>query len=214
MKIAAISDTHEQLNKVTIPKDFDLLICAGDFTYRGAYFPVRNFLTQIKEIANGRPIIIVPGNHELTLDKNNNEVTELMNIYCQNNIHYLVDKEVIIDGIKFWGSPYTPWFYDWAFNVPRDIIQKHWDLIPEDTKVLILHGPPHGILDKTREGEHVGCEALTNTINTKLKSLEVCIFGHIHESYGHIKIGNTNYYNVSICNRNYEPIHPVTMIEI
>ena len=216
MKIAAFSDTHEMFDKVKLPNDFDILICGGDFTFKGNYFKIRDFLEQLKTVANNKPVIFTPGNHELTLENQISNESQLINVYCQanNNFHYLIDKQVTINNCKIWGSPWTPWFYDWAFNSPRDVIQTYWNKIPLDTEVLVLHGPPYGILDKTREGENVGCKALLETIQTKLKALKVCIFGHIHESYGHTKLNNIDYYNVSICNRKYEPINPVTIIEI
>jgi len=214
MKIAAFSDCHEQFKAIKFPKDFDLLICAGDFTYRGDYFAIRDFLEELRALE--KPTIIVAGNHELTLDKINSSENQLINIYCrpEANQFYLKNQGIDFLGYKIWGSPYTPWFHDWAFNAPRDNIQEHWDKIPLDTEILVLHGPPYGILDYTDTGNNVGCEALLSTIKTKLKKLKVCIFGHIHESYGQVEIDGVRYYNVSICNRNYKPVNPATIIEV
>jgi hypothetical protein len=45
-------------------------------------------------------------------------------------------------GYKFYGSPYTPAFCEWAFQLNEtDAIEK-WKKIPEDTEILITHGPP------------------------------------------------------------------------
>lgn len=213
MKIVAISDTHEQHFSLKIPI-CDLLIVAGDFTYKGDFFAIRDFLYSFVEHQPATNIVIVPGNHELTLEKATPHA-QLIKDFCKTKaINYLIDSGATINNMKVWGSPYTPWFHDWAFNVPRNTIQWHWDLIPDDTEILVLHGPPYGILDKTKEGTNVGCEALTNTINSRLKNLKVCIFGHIHEAHGSVKINNVSYYNVSICNRAYEPVNPVTVIDI
>jgi Icc-related predicted phosphoesterase len=46
----------------------------------------------------------------------------------------------------------------------------------------MTHGPPYNILDKTRNGENVGCEDLLERI--KAIKPYVHIFGHIHEAYG------------------------------
>ena len=38
-----------------------------------------------------------------------------------------------------------PVFCDWGFNLMRgQPLQEKWDLIPDDTDVLITHGPPIG----------------------------------------------------------------------
>jgi Icc-related predicted phosphoesterase len=214
MKIVAISDTHEQHFSLKIPK-CDLLIVAGDFTYKGDFFAVRDFLYGFLQHQPATNVIVTPGNHELTLEDRNSDIAKFIEDFCKaNHVNYLIDSEVTINNMKVWGSPYTPYFGGWAFNVERDQIQKHWDKIPLDTEILVLHGPPYGILDTTREGNKVGCEALTNTIKQKLKNLKICIFGHIHEAYGQIEIDGIKYYNVSICDRSYKPVNPVTVIEL
>ena len=50
-----------------------------------------------------------------------------------------------MEGVKVYGSPWQPWFGGWAFNLERgpDIAAK-WALIPDDTDVLLTHGPPAG----------------------------------------------------------------------
>jgi len=64
------------------------------------------------------------------------------------NCTYLEDSGTVINGIRIWGSPWQPWFCDWAFNVERGELMKYWKLIPTDTDVLMTHGPPigHGLL--------------------------------------------------------------------
>ena len=91
------------------------------------------------------------------------------------NAIYLEDSGVVIDGLKFWGSPWTPEFFDWAFNARRGLqLFDKWQKIPLDTDVLITHGPPAGILDLvvTRQGEaQVGCNDLLRRIH-ELKKLK------------------------------------------
>ena len=99
---------------------------------------------------------------------------------------------------------------DWAFNLPRGPkIKKKWDLIPSDTDILITHGPPYSICDKTIHGNREGCVDLLNTVRQVEPKYH--IFGHIHEAYGMIKEGKTTFMNVSIVNVRYEPEHrPIT----
>jgi Icc-related predicted phosphoesterase len=88
--------------------------------------------------------IVICGNHDLCFEDNPKEARKLM-----KNAHYLEDETIEIEGLKFYGSPWQPEFHNWAFNLNRgEEIKKKWDLIPNDTDVLITHGPPYGILDK------------------------------------------------------------------
>ena len=104
--------------------------------------------------------------------------------------------------VKIYGSPWQPWFHDWAFNRLRgDQIQKHWDLIPENTDILITHGPPFGALDATISGNHVGCENLAEVIEKIRPKLHV--FGHIHEGHGIVDRNGTVFVNASVLDFSY-----------
>jgi len=63
---------------------------------------------------------------------------------------------------KIWGSPWSAAFCSMAFNVPRgDASVELYSKVPDDIDILISHGPPFGLLDKTRNGnKHVGCDKL------------------------------------------------------
>ena len=125
---------------------------------------------------------------------------------------YLQDSGCEVDGLKFYGSPVQPRFFNWAFNRDRgEDIKRHWDNIPEDTDVLITHGPPYGICDEAyRVGlnttEHVGCKDLLDAI--KRVKPKIWMGGHIHYSYGvgtinHDDGSKTMCYNCSALNEDY-----------
>ena len=104
-------------------------------------------------------------------------------------------------------------FYDWAFNLPRGkALAKVWAKIPDDTDVLITHGPPYGILDKTERGEHCGCQDLLERI--KVIQLKLHIFGHIHEGYGMFQDESTTFVNGSVCDADYNPRNAAQVYEI
>lgn len=128
---------------------------------------------------------------------------------------FLQDKAAIIEGIKFYGSPWQPEFMDWAFNLQRDGIDlmNKWAAIPDDTEILLTHGPPFGILDMTLQGEQVGCEQLARRIK-QLKHLQIHAFGHIHEAYGVEEINQVKYINACTCNRSYQPINKPIVIDL
>jgi hypothetical protein len=129
------------------------------------------------------------------------------------NAIYLQDSGVDIDGIKFWGSPWQPEFYNWAFNLPRGPeLARVWAQIPNDTDVLITHGPPYGVLDEIYHGKRVGCQDLSDALE-RVKP-KVHVFGHIHEGYGVLEQNGTTYVNASLCNQYYQLVHSPIVIDV
>lgn len=117
------------------------------------------------------------------------------------NTYYLCDTDITIEGLNIWGSPITPWFFDWAFNRKKgEEICRHWKLIPENTDILITHGAPFGILDRTESGVNAGCEDLLAEID--LIKPKYHLFGHIHEWYGMRESTHTTFVNGSILDQN------------
>jgi Icc-related predicted phosphoesterase len=100
-------------------------------------------------------------------------------------------------GLKVWGSPWQPRFFDWAFNLDRgpDLAAK-WALVPDDTDILITHGPPVGILDRTFRGTETGCADLLARV--KVVKPRLHLFGHIHEAAGVVETPDTLFVNASI----------------
>ena len=202
MKFVAISDTHCRHYNLKLPKG-DVLIHAGDVTYRGRQDEVEDFLKWFRE-QQFRYKVFIAGNHDFFFQKTKKETLEKM---IPREVIYLNDSGVELEGIKLWGSPITPFFFDWAFNRLRGAtINKHWKLIPPDTDVLITHGPVFGILDTVMNDRHVGCKDLLKKVKEVKPKVHVC--GHIHESYGKIKKNETLFINACILNESYEFINP------
>lgn len=194
MRIVSISDTHCQHRKLKMPKG-DIIIHAGDICKEGTEGEVQAFLRWFSSL-NFTYKIFIAGNHDFFFD---GETKKYLAQIIPENICYLNDTGIIIEGINFWGSPVTPWLYDGAFNRKRGPnISKHWKLIPSNTDILITHGPPHGILDKNRVDYSAGCKSLRKFVTSIQPRLH--IFGHIHESYGQTKIGKTTYMNACMVN--------------
>ncbi|XP_012279362.1 metallophosphoesterase domain-containing protein 1 isoform X2 [Orussus abietinus] len=94
------------------------------------------------------------------------EAIETTNVkdYLTNCI-YLEDSEIILHGIKIYGTPWQPEFCKWAFNVPRgEPCLSKWDMIPSDTDILVTHTPPVGHGDLCCSGVRAG---LRNIIGWK-----------------------------------------------
>lgn len=191
MLATTISDTHSLHNQLKLPGG-DLLIHAGDFCNRGSEVEALDFINWFAK-QDYKYKVFIAGNHDFYFEKFLNE--EIYKI-LPKNVFYLNDSGIELEGVKIWGSPITPTFHNMAFNRDRgEVIAKHWKKILADTDVLITHGPPFGILDFTNSQQNVGCEELLKTI--KKINLKYHIFGHIHEGFGEIKIGETSFINTS-----------------
>src|SRR3712207_5545038 len=108
-RIVCISDTHNRNEQITVPEG-DILIHAGDATFRGTIDEIERFNNWFAALPH-RYKIFVAGNHDWLFQTDNRLVRSLLN----ENIIYLQDSSTEIDGIKFYGSPWQPRFYDWAF---------------------------------------------------------------------------------------------------
>lgn len=202
MKICVISDVHGKWNKITIP-ECDILISCGDFSFQGEKHMVEDFHAWLNK-QPAKHVISVMGNHETWVEKNFQEAKQLAIQKCPR-VHFMDEGLVEIEGLSIWCSAITPFFCNWAWNRYPEEIKDHWDKIPLDIDILVTHGPPYGILDKTVRGDLTGCQDLLNKLlKTKVK---YHLFGHIHESYGTLSQNNITFINASICDENYKPIN-------
>jgi predicted phosphodiesterase len=216
-----------------LPKG-DVLIHAGDISNRGGEKDVTEFIHWFQNIEGFDTKIFISGNHDHCFEQVNKphhkrDYDWLRNLMSpenldQSDVVYLEDSELTIEypefsrPIKFYGSPWQPEFYNWAFNLPRlgTELQEKWNMIPENTDILITHGPPNGYGDLVNNwrqpNTHVGCECLINRIG-EINPL-VNVFGHIHEGYGVYDNGKTTFVNASICTPNYNPTNKPIVIDI
>lgn len=206
MKLVFISDTHSHHKQINIP-DGDILIHSGDLTTMGRENEIRKFNKWIGELPHTHKLV-VPGNHDYFFETNDRKWIDTI---C-TNFTYLINKEIVIDGYKFYGSPYQPEFCSWAFNLPRygDSLKNNWDLIPEDTDVLITHSPPYGILDQCPESQ--GCQHLFNKVMEVKPKIHT--FGHIHEGYGKEEHEGISFINSAIMDGDYNPVNKPIVMEI
>ncbi len=197
-----------------LPKG-DVLIHCGDFTGRGSIVAVCKFAKWMGE-QDFRHKLVIMGNHEVGGEKRKN--AEIRSIFAENGLTYLEDSGCEIEGIKIYGSPVQPRFFDWEWNRDRGAdIRQHWDLIPEDTQLLISHGPPYGVLDSAPAGggmvDHVGCEDLLARIK-QLPNLKLHAFGHIHAGYGHMEQDGVVFANAATCTEAYKPTNLPIEVEL
>ncbi|HEY1024467.1 MAG TPA: metallophosphatase domain-containing protein [Sphingobacteriaceae bacterium] len=209
MNILTLSDTHGKHRLLKNLPPADMIIHAGDISKDGSERSTADFLNWFSAL-DYRHKIFIAGNHDFFFEE---ETDNYIKKVVPDNIIYLNDSGVTIDGINIWGSPVTPRFFDWAFNRDRGKeIDRHWNLIPESTDILITHGPPNGILDYIQPGYHVGCEDLQKRVK-KTKPL-LHVFGHIHGAYGQYSNGKTTFINASIVDEQYEIKNPPILFDV
>lgn len=181
MRIWHISDTHSLHEQLDVPEGIDIVVHSGDATnwkdpYRNEP-ELRAFIDWFAAL----PIptkIFVPGNHDTSLEKG----LIARDLIEHRKINLLINEEREINGLRFWGSPFTPRFGDWSYMKDRGTINRIWDTIPEGIDVLVTHGPPYGVLDATynhhNKVELVGCSALRKRL-LKVPP-RFMLFGHVH----------------------------------
>lgn len=201
MRIVVISDTHGKHQQLPEIRG-DVLIHCGDFCdgFRIDEADLSRVDDWFKNLAF-KKIIVVGGNHDFVAQARHRE-----NETVFENATYLVDEPLLFEGVNFYGSPWIPDLDGWAYYKSNDQRKEMWELIPEQTDVLITHTPPQGILDRPRSGQSVGCSYLrskTEEIRPRLHC-----FGHIHASFGVHQSNQTTYYNASAVDSNFEVRNP------
>ncbi len=216
-RIVAISDTHGHHEHVRVPP-CDILIYAGDFTKDDqGRAPFREFL-QWLERQPAKAKVLISGNHDSQTERWPDLARQLI-IEHAPSVAYLRDNLIEVEGLRIWGSPYTPTFFDW-YNM-RDrgaAIKQHWDLIPDGLDFLVTHGPPKGFgdwspFDKVCAGDDDLLEAI------KRAKPKHHLFGHFHGGRGTYELAHedgtkTTLHNVTICNEGYQPVNPPTIIDL
>lgn len=188
-----------------MPDNGGILVHSGDLTFNGSLSAMADFNKWVGELRDAGKItsaIVIAGNHDWSLYTPPKVARGLL-----SNCIYLEDEPIQIDGVKFYGSPWTQRFYDWAFMKDPHEMAAVWARIPDDTEVLITHGPPHMILDYVDRGENTGCPALAERIKS-LAKLRLHIFGHIHDQHGFKVQGDVAYVNASVLDDDYSDAHP------
>ena len=210
--ITIISDTHglhKRHYELFEYPNADMIIHAGDISSVGTITQISSFLHWFENLPYKYKIFIA-GNHDWGFENNSGIIKSMI----PEDIIYLEDNSAEIEGIKFWGTPVSPKFNNWAFNKQRgDEIKKYWDLIPEGIDVLITHSPPFGILDYVEYNhEYVGCQDLFNSLD-RIKPKLHC-FGHIHNMYGRYETETCKFINASSLNGRYIPAHKPFKVKI
>ena len=205
MRIVTISDNHSNLN-FNVP-DGDILIHAGDFSYNarqslGEMIDFRDWLAEQPH----KHKLFIWGNHELIQheEKYWTEYLEESGAKCIHNLQEPIE----IEGLKFWGSSFSPPFGSWSFMMGDLQRERHWEHAPK-CDVLVTHSPPFQILDSV---SNLGCKYLRKYVDEVKPKLH--IFGHIHNSYGRLDADDRTFINTSLLNDVYELVNEPMVVEI
>lgn len=205
MKILPLSDIHnthaifDYILKNYKEKEYDLVTISGD-VWEGKDIRFSNVIIDFQEKIK-KPIVMIQGNHDFWNK----------NIFDHHkNIHLLHNSGLELDGINFFGTPYTNKFGRWNWMLSDDDLYSMWnDIIPNDVDVLLSHGPPYGICDNVRqrkyghdENSKLGSFALRRIIDERQPRF--VLVGHIHSGSRKGNIGNSEIYNVSCLDEDYE----------
>ncbi|XP_033748604.1 UPF0046 protein C25E10.12-like [Pecten maximus] len=233
VRIVHLSDTHFHHDQIYLPRlpPGDVLVHSGDFCTTGwsRLFKTPDYdhhIQQINDFFSKVPHkhkLFVGGNHDMAIAGRRQE--DIQKILPE--VTYLQDSGVNIEGINFYGSPWTAYkwkSYNRAFVRKWGKFEHHWDDIPTGTDVLVTHMPPHGIRDmgrqdfslfqnrrdtcnvcsQTHEGRcHLGCPKLRHAILNRVKPKLHC-FGHLHGSAGLHVIDETTFSNAALSIRVFD----------
>lgn len=208
LSITMISDTHSSHEEIRgLPDSGDILIHAGDTCGVSREREIIRFNEWLGTL-NFKHKIVVPGNHDKLFETDANFAKSLM-----TNAIVLIDDLVEIEGIKIYGSPWTPQFGHWSFMKAQKHMHKVWNKIPNHIDILVTHGPPHGILDEvieeyfdnSKKKVNAGCPVLLNKVKEIKPKYHV--FGHIHEGYGVLETPDTVFVNAASLDETYKPVN-------
>lgn len=165
MRLIHLSDTHGLHEQLPDLPEADIAVHTGDITENGTIEEAEGFIEWFCSLPY-RHKIFIAGNHDMCLYGANIEG-------LPDNVHYLCNEAITIDGIKFYG---VPMFLhdDLEGNFPE-----LYGRIPDDTDVLLTHQAPLGILDE-QDGINFGDYYLyKRVIDVRPK---YHLFGHIHHT--------------------------------
>ncbi|MFC1612060.1 metallophosphatase domain-containing protein [Myxococcota bacterium] len=187
----AVADTHTFETDIGSVPAGDVFVHAGDLCRAGSLNELEAPAAWIRGLPHLHKIVIA-GNHDWCFVHHPGQARKLLG----DTVTFLQDSGVTIEGVRFWGSAWQPEFCGWAFNLPRGpALAERWSLIPNDTDVLITHGPPAGFGDNTTVEHRQGCEDLLRELDRV--SPRIHLFGHIHEDGGLWENGEVTLLNVN-----------------
>ena len=210
MRLSLLSDLHGYVPspaaQAIVDKADAVCIC-GDIQSRAMHtFAWIN--------AQKKPVVLVPGNHDWFLY---DPAGAPSNWGFKPHVRVLIDSGCELDGVRFWGTPWSPIFFDWAFMLPPEGLREKYAKIPEGIDVLLTHSPPR--IPRSRidmvEGrrDHCGSAELAEAVLRARPRHLFC--GHIHTGdHTPVRLGSTLCRNVSYLDEQYAPAFLPATLEL
>jgi Icc-related predicted phosphoesterase len=208
LRVVAVSDTHGNFSTLRVPCG-DVFVHAGDFTMSESDAgEVAAFLKWVRALPH-RHKILVPGNHDPLFQGDTSLVARHL-----GRTHLLVDRSVTIDGVVFYGTPWSRVPGSRAFYLPdADEGQQKWREIPENVDVLISHAPAHGVLDFDRKAaRHVGEVGLRDRVDQIKPAVHIC--GHVHDGAGESSNHGVFAINCAVVDRRLCPVRGPRVVDL
>jgi Icc-related predicted phosphoesterase len=211
LKITLAADLHMLFDQMNWGSGTKILVVAGDLTSYGYTDELKPFARWVE---NGpfEKVVVIAGNHDTVFQRNREKAMRRISDRT-SKVVYLEDSGAEIDGLKFYGTPWTIGLYKderWAFGLEESQLQEKWRMIPRDVDVLVTHSPPFGILDQATSFNSAGLEnncgsqSLLREVVGRVMP-KVHVFGHIHEARGTTAKDGVQFVNAAMVDRMYMP---------
>lgn len=211
ISISAIADLHGHLPQM---QRSDLAIVAGDIFpggldkdpyVQGVWFR-DSFLNWVEQ-QECNHVILVAGNHDHWIAKNNAALMKEFAPEQLKKLIYLCDNGMVFKGVRIYGTPWMPTpFVNKAFSSDdSDFLREKYSRIPQNVDILITHTVPYdcnyiGFSD--RDMRDLGSKELREAVASR--NVRFLVGGHIHEArerIAHMDFGesHTEMANVACC---------------
>lgn len=238
MKISATSDIHGTLinNEDKFWTPGNVLCIAGDISPLEIQHNLikmndwmnNTFIPWVMKLPY-EYVVLTPGNHDYLFDPIFNTITGheayikygsddytsysddiyiKYHNFTNGKLHVLIDRDVNIEGINFYGTPWVSGPRNWPFYLHTKELRRKYENISANTDILITHQPPQyeklGVVNQYvyNYGVDYGSQVLFDIIDEKKPSWVLC--GHIHSGcHTPLIHNNTNMVNVSLTDEMY-----------
>jgi Icc-related predicted phosphoesterase len=207
------SDTHYPFSEDMFPSG-DVLIHAGDLMYTGYEGEWQPRLDSLAKL-NYMNKLLVPGNHDYHIERYAGvaraELRKQAKVFCLDNFTPMTT----VNGLNILGIPFVTGLSGWAYSADEDWLLSWLNAVTEQhyfyPDIVVSHQPPYNTLDAVYPNRdthilqnHVGSLALHRWFHSLKRKPKMWVCGHIHESYGQRNIEGTEFFNVAMCDRNYD----------
>lgn len=225
MKILATSDTHFKvdINKTDgkgrwFPNDPNIVfIHAGDLMTSGYESEWYNTIKWLGNLPYKNKYIIF-GNHDFHPTLYPGPALQEMRrigvtvVGLPGNPNYT--SVTLPNGMKMLGLPYVLNLPRWANNIEEDDLVLHLEEMkkrgPYD--IVVSHSPAFGILDKIAPKVHLGIKSYRKFLTSMQP--KIWIAGHFHNNYGKREIEGCKFYNVAMCDNDYNQVNRPILITV